>query len=70
MMPVVFARSGPNLKPVAFCDYEGCTAFAPFGIDSYLGRAIDQKDAKKAGKHFCADHVPALATNTNPYMGE
>lgn len=58
MMPVQFEKSGPNLKPVAYCDAPGCSKFAPYGFGSRLGQAIDKKDARLAGRHYCAEHYP------------
>jgi hypothetical protein len=52
-----FEHSGPHLKAVPFCDHDGCTRFGPFGINSNLRAALDRKDAKLAGTHFCRDHL-------------
>lgn len=60
-MPVRFEPSGPNLKAVAYCDHPGCAEYGPFGFDSFMGKAIDQKDARLAGKHYCARHKPKEA---------
>jgi hypothetical protein len=53
---IQWAKSGPNTKPVAYCDEPGCKAFAPFGFNGHLGKAIDRKDAKLAGQHYCGAH--------------
>jgi hypothetical protein len=63
-MPVKFEKSGPNLKPVARCDEPGCTAYAPFGMDGHLGQAIDRKDARLAGRHYCREHNPDNSKET------
>lgn len=54
-----FEQSAPGIrKPVAYCDEPGCTEFAPFGFNSRLSEAIDKRDAKLAGQHFCKSHLP------------
>ena len=57
-MMIRFERSGPHLKDVPYCDHEGCDRYGPFGFNSNLGKAIDRKDAKLAGRHFCSEHNP------------
>lgn len=66
MTPVTFERSGPHLKPVARCDAEGCTEYALYGFDVHLGQAIDRKDQRLAGRHFCAKHKPSILNEKGP----
>ena len=51
MMPVTWEKSGPNLKPVFWC--EDCGQPAHFGVGCNLRAAIAHKDASRAGRWYC-----------------